>query len=156
MEKFTHVIFDHDGTLVDTTGLDPYIFEGIADLVKTLEQKGLPLYVWTARSKVSTNRILDGLNLRNSFKDICGSDTASLKPSTAGLEYLVPEAKPENVIVIGDSMGDIMGAKNFGGYAVGVTWSHGNNRAKDKFIEAGANQVFNTVVELKEFLLARI
>ena len=155
LQKITHIIFDHDGTLVDTTSLKPRIFQGVDELIRALAQREIPLFIWTARSKVSTVRILQELSLLSFFKDICGSDTATMKPSAAGPQYLVPEANPENVIVIGDSLGDIMGAKNYGAYPVGVNWFE-SQLALEKLKEAGAEEVFGRIAELKDFIFERI
>lgn len=149
-------MFDHDGTLVNTMGLSPQAYEGIMDLVQALTGREVPLYVWTARSKVSTIRILEELKLRRFFKDICGSDTANAKPSQAGLDYLVPEVDPENVVVIGDSLGDIVGAKSFGAYPVGVAWSDSVQEIEATFLKTGARSFFTDVKKLKAFLFERI
>lgn len=156
MEKITHVVFDHDGTLVDTSGLRRFLYPGIKDLLETLSQNGIPMYVWTARGKASTEKILKELNAIKYFEDICGGDTATMKPSSEGLEYLLPDISPENVIVIGDSMGDIIGAKSFGARAMGALWAHRDERAVSHFLENGATDTFLTANDFREYILEYI
>lgn len=157
LKKIKYIVFDHDGTLVNTHSFERrFAFEGIPDLLETLQQKKIPMYVWTARKKNSTKEILQECGLLKYFKDICGGDSASAKPSADGLHYLLPEASVENIIVIGDSIGDIVGAKSFGATGIGALWSHDNLRYQNVFIENGASQTFADVAELKNWILKNI
>lgn len=156
MEKITHIIFDHDGTLVNTSVYEKYVYEGLEDLIKTLFDKGIHMYVWTARGKSSTESILSSLGMRKYFRDICGQDSAPMKPSPAGIEYLIPEVNPDNVIVIGDSIGDIMGARSFGARAIGVTWERESEAAREYFMSSGAYAVYSKVADLKKLILENI
>ena len=153
LKKITHVVFDHDGTLVDTSSYERAVYPGIEDILKDLQQLGILIYVWTARSKKSAHQILTQVGLRSYIKNICGGDTARGKPSTEGLLYLLPEVSPENVVVIGDSIGDIIGAKNFGATAIGAHWAHGDNRAENMFLESGAFCNFKKTQDLKNWLI---
>ena len=56
------------------------------------------------------------------------------------------------MIVIGDSIGDIIGAKSFGATAVAVLWDKKDERAEAAFIQAGAYKTFFSPQELKLFL----
>ena len=152
MKKITHIVFDHDGTLVNTAKIPSFAYEGIEDLLKFLLENGVLLYVWTARSKESARRILDEVKLLKYFEAICGGYDALSKPSPSGIEYLVPGTSPENVVVIGDSLGDIIGGHKFGATALGAMWAHGNNYGYDGFKEHGAEESFETVASLKKFI----
>lgn len=152
LEKITHIVFDHDGTLVDTTKISRTLYPGIKELLMELNQRGIPMYVWTARDKKSTQEILSKQGVLSFFIDICGGDSAARKPSAEGLEYLLSGVNAQNVIVIGDSIGDIIGAKSFGATAVAVLWDKKDERAEAAFIQAGAYKTFFSPQELKLFL----
>lgn len=157
LKKITNIVFDHDGTLIDTNSFSKrFAYEGIADLLESLYQKNINMYVWTARKKNSTKEILQECGLLKYFKDICGGDTAQTKPSADGLHYLLPEVAVENIIVIGDSIGDIIGAKSFGATGIGALWSHDSLRYQNLFIENGASQTFDKVAELKDWIFKNI
>ncbi len=152
MEKITHIVFDHDGTLVDTTKVTRALYPGIKDLLGFLQEKGIELYVWTMRSRASTQEILQKLGVAGHFKDICGVDDAPGKPSAAGLEYLLPEVGGQNVIVIGDSLGDIIGGTSFGAHCIGASWGHGDTKAALTYKSYGAKASFLRVDDCKEYI----
>lgn len=98
-------------------------FDGIAELLETLQKQGFELYVWTARDRRSTREILMRLNLMKYFLDIRCFDDTTPKPHPAGLEELVPHLLDrKQAAVIGDSTTDMMGAKSFGSYALAAFW----------------------------------
>ncbi len=156
LEKTIHIIFDHDGTIVNTCVLPRYVFQGLTTLLQKLYDLNIPMYVWTARSKESAITSLEEQNILHFFQDVCGGQTTAPKPSPEGIEYLVPEASAENVIVIGDSIGDIIGGKMFGAFTIGALWSHGSSEYAQSFYDEGADLCVQTVDELTDFLMNRI
>lgn len=117
-----HVIFDCDGTLIDTNGPKFKCFPGIKELVQELARDCL-LYVWTARGRSSTLRILEEEGIVQYFEAFSTADDSFPKPHIAGLFDLVGRASKDSVCVIGDSANDMVGAKNFGVLALGAVWS---------------------------------
>jgi len=152
MEKITHIVFDHDGTLVGTTTMEPYLYDGITEILDFLSKRQVKLYVWTARSKDSTHAILTDLGIRSHFEAICGGHDAQSKPSPDGIEMLVSPANPQNVIVIGDSLGDIIGGVSFGAHSIGAMWGHGDPNAAIAYEQRGAKASFLKVEKLKDYL----
>lgn len=119
-----HVIFDCDGTLVDTSSYKHKLFPGIKELVVELSHENL-LYVWTARDRASTLRILGDLGISSYFESISTSDDAYPKPHVAGIAQLVGSIDKKCICIIGDSSSDMLGAKNFGVMGIGAIWNHG-------------------------------
>lgn len=117
-----HVIFDCDGTLIDTNSPKYRAFPGIKDLIQELSRDNL-LYVWTARGRSSTLRILEEEGLFNYFEGFSTADDSFPKPHVQGLFDLVGRAPKDSVCVIGDSGNDMIGAKNFGVLAIGAVWN---------------------------------
>lgn len=131
-----HVIFDCDGTLVDTSGPKYKLFPGIKELLLE-HSKDCLFYVWTARGRQSTLRILGELGIAAYFDSFSTPDDAIPKPHIAGLFNLVGNAPKHSVCVIGDSSNDILGAKNFGVLAIGASW---NNEVKPEILtDVGAD-----------------
>ncbi|WP_408096785.1 HAD family hydrolase [Peredibacter sp. HCB2-198] len=117
-----HIVFDCDGTLIDTSGSKYKLFPGIKELLAELSPHCL-LYVWTARGRSSTLRILEELGVYSYFDRFCCVDDAFPKPHVAGLIDLVGKAPKHSICVIGDSSGDMLGAKNFGVMGIGAMWN---------------------------------
>jgi phosphoglycolate phosphatase len=156
VEKITHIVFDHDGTLVNMGILEQSLFPGMYELLEFLVEEKVKLYVWTARSKASTIESLKTHKVMHLFEDICGGTDAPGKPSADGIHYLLPQINPKNVVVIGDSLGDIIGGKKFGAQTIGAMWGHQDPTAGRIYTEYGANNSFLTVNEFKEFIENKI
>lgn len=122
MTGIKHVIFDCDGTLVDTSGPKYKLFPGIKDLLEA-HAKECVFYVWTARGRASTVRILTELGIASYFDSFATPDDCFPKPHIGGLFNLVGNASKDSICVIGDSSNDILGAKSFGVMAIGASWS---------------------------------
>jgi phosphoglycolate phosphatase len=152
LKKITHIVFDHDGTLVDTTNIRRNLYPNMQELLQFLHGEGIKLYVWTARSRRSTEDILTSLGVISFFEDICGGNNAPSKPSPEGIELLLPAVNPENVIVIGDSLGDIIGGHNFGAHCIGAMWGHGDERAREAYLEHGAKESFLNLLDCKQYI----
>jgi phosphoglycolate phosphatase len=119
-----HVIFDCDGTLIDTSKPKYNLFPGIKELLQELSKDCL-LYVWTARGRSSTLRILEELGVVKYFDGFSTVDDSIPKPHIAGLLDLVGKTPKNSICVIGDTSNDIVGAKNFGVLAIGAVWGPG-------------------------------
>ncbi len=117
-----HIIFDCDGTLVDTSSYKHRLFPGIKDLLIELSKNNL-LYVWTARDRTSTLRILGDLGILSYFESLSTSDDAYPKPHVAGISQLVGSIDKQSICIIGDSSNDMLGAKNFGALGIGAIWN---------------------------------
>ena len=128
-----HVIFDCDGTLIDTSTAKYKLFPGIKELLSELSPHCM-LYVWTARGRSSTLRILEELGVYSYFDRFCTVDDSLPKPHVAGLIDLVGKAPKASICVIGDSSNDMLGAKNFGVMAIGAAW---NREAQSHFLKDG-------------------
>lgn len=147
-----NIVFDHDGTLVDTDRTGS-LFPGIYDLIHELNDESTNLYVWTARNRASTVEFLKSLGIIGEFEDIHTATNALPKPIIEGLIGMLPENfDPQKTIVIGDSYTDMIGGKKIGAKALGVCWAHTSLEQKHILKEFGADQLFDEVSELKDFI----
>lgn len=117
-----HIVFDCDGTLVDTSSFRYRLFPGIKELLTDLARENL-LYVWTARDRHSTLRILEELGVHHLFENFATISDAPPKPHIGGLASLLGTTTKSSICVIGDSSNDMLGAKSFGVMAIGATWN---------------------------------
>lgn len=117
------IVFDHDGTLVNTETPDFKVFPGIKELLVDLIQLGFTLSVWTARSHRSTVESLKRMDIAQYFTEIYGHDDGISKPHPDGLKKLAEGLDKEVVLHIGDSLGDIEGAKAFGISVIAACWN---------------------------------
>lgn len=121
-----HIIFDCDGTLIDTFGPKYQLFSGIKELLEELSKDCL-LYVWTARDRASTLRILEECGIHAYFDSFSTVDDAYPKPNPMGIAQLVGKVPKHSICVIGDSGNDILGAKSFGVLGIGALWAPNTN-----------------------------
>lgn len=135
-----HVVFDCDGTLLDTSQPKYKLFPGIKELVVELSTS-CSLYVWTARDRRSTLRILGELDIAHYFLGFSTCDDHPPKPHISGLMDLVGEFPRTSTCVIGDSSGDMLGARAYGVLALGATW---NAQVRPQaLVDSGATFIVN-------------
>ena len=121
-----HIVFDHDGTLVNTD-ISPFIlYEGIRELLDDLKSKGFILHIWTARPRRSVLKSTDDLGILIYFTDIFCSDDGPSKPNPFGLAKLTSGIGKNEILHIGDSLSDIEGAKAYGIEVVAACWNNPN------------------------------
>lgn len=89
-------------------------YPGMLDTLQRLSGR-LPLAVLTNKPVTATERVLDGLGLRQFFGETIGGDTPfGRKPATAGLLHLAKSVtiSPQQVLLVGDSAVDLATARN--------------------------------------------
>ncbi len=106
-------------------------YEGMSELLKTLESRGYRLLVWTGRDRASTLELLKKADLLRFFEELCCADDTTPKPHPAGLAKLLDGEDKSKCLHIGDSYTDIQGAKQYGIKSVGALW--GEHAEKSNF-----------------------
>ena len=126
-------------------------YPGIRELLETLQGHGHKLFVATSKPQNMSIEILEHFGLAEFFDDICGATldgTRSTKEDV--IAYLLSRNQGNGeLVMVGDTVYDILGAKAHGIPAIGVDWGYG--RATD-MIGAGAAAIAYTVEELLEML----
>ncbi len=100
------------------------LFAGIADLLSDLRAQGCKLAVATGKSRRGLNRTLAQLGMEEVFAHTRCADETRSKPHPLMLEELLEEAwmRPEQAIMVGDSIYDLAMAEQAGLAAIGVTY----------------------------------
>lgn len=122
-------------------------YEGIEDLLIRLKDDGLKLYVATSKPEKLAVDILEHFDLAKYFDEIAGATfdgTRGTKEEV--ILYLLDKVKLNGTaVMIGDTKFDIIGAKQTGLDAIGVSWGYGRRESME---EAGAEGIADTMDEL--------
>lgn len=126
-------------------------YPGIREMLEALKKDGHKLYVATSKPEQMSVDILEHFDLAKYFDGICGAtmDT-SRSTKEAVIAYLLEQnGRADNMVMVGDTKFDVIGAKMHGIPTIGVSWGFGE---VDEMIEAGAAAIANTTEELLEML----
>lgn len=129
------------------------LYEGIKEILHHLKSKGYPIGIFTGKGKTASLITLKKLGVDLYFDLIVtGNDVENHKPSPEGILKFVNHfgLKPERVLMIGDSVSDVIASKEAGIKIASVLWdSYGSKEVKTM----NSDYYFYTVAELREFLL---
>ena len=138
------------------------VYDGVADTLSMLKEKGCILSVATSKPTEPTLRILEKFGVRNYFDVVVGSNPdgtgsdkkniisqvlESLKKDHGLTEDMIDETQ---VVMIGDRRYDIEGGKACGLQTIGVLYGYGS---REEFEAAGADHIVETpndILELSE------
>lgn len=126
-------------------------YPGIRELLETLKGDGCRLYVATSKPEGMSVEILEHFDLAQYFDRICGATLdASRSTKEAVIEYLLEQnGRTDNMVMVGDTKFDILGAKAHSIPAIGVAWGYGK---VSEMREAGAVGIAETTGQLLEML----
>ena len=102
------------------------LFPGMEELVKEVKSRGYRSGLVTSRLKHTTMQGIEKFGLAPYFDDIVtAEDTTRHKPDPEPILIMLDKlgAKPQNAIMLGDTLFDIRCAKNAGVRSVLVSWS---------------------------------
>ena len=126
-------------------------YPGIAEMLAKLQAHGHKLYVATSKPEDSALQIMDHFNLSQYFVRTCGATMEDARSTKANvIAYLFETCgKGENMIMVGDTAYDVLGAKAHGIPTIGVSWGYG--KVQD-MVDAGAVAIAQDINELYELL----
>ena len=122
-------------------------YPGIRELLETLQAKGHKLYVATSKPEGMSKDILEHFDLAKYFTMICGASMDTSRSSKdAVIAYLLEESgEIGNMVMVGDTKFDVLGAKAHGIPAIGVSWGYGTVA---DMVTAGAAAIAHSTQEL--------
>ena len=137
------------------TGLfENEVYEGIHTLLQELKDKGLRLSVATSKPAVFSQKILDRFDLSKYFDFLSGSELDGARVKKADvIEYAIENlgiTDRGSILMIGDRLHDIEGARKCGVDACGVLWGYGD---RAEHTACKADYIADTLDELKEIIL---
>ncbi len=126
-------------------------YPGIRELLEALRDQGHTLYVATSKPEGMSVDILEHFGLANYFHRICGASMDTSRSSKeAVIAYLIQQnGRADNMVMVGDTKFDILGAKAHGIPAIGVSWGYGSAEDMEA---AGAAAIAHSMEELLTLL----
>lgn len=108
------------------------------DVLKTLDElkkRGFILTIASSRSKASLTDYITKFNLTDTISYVLGADDVKEgKPNPEAVNRTLKEfgIKPENAIVVGDTIFDVQMGKNAGAMTCGVTYGNGSRESLEE------------------------
>lgn len=140
-----------------TVGLfENRVYDGIPELLQELKDAGYRLLVATSKPEEYSVKICDKFELSKYFEKICGSNMDESRARKAeviayALESAgITEEGKSKVLMIGDRLHDIEGAKENGIESCGILFGYGDRPEHEK---AGADYIAETVKDLRDLLV---
>lgn len=128
-------------------------YPGIRELLEKLRAQGNRLYVATSKPEEMAVEVLEHFDLAHFFDHICGASLdRSRIAKDAVISYLLQlHGADGQMVMVGDTVFDVLGAAAHGIPAVGVAWGYGSVEEMKK---AGAAAIAVTMDELLSILQA--
>ena len=126
-------------------------YPGVRQMLENLKANGHTLYVATSKPETTSISILEHFDLAKYFTQICGATMDHSRSSKeAVIAYLLDKiGNSENMIMVGDTVYDVIGAAAHNIPAVGVSWGYGN---VEDMQNAGATAIVHNADELFIYL----
>lgn len=126
-------------------------YEGIRTFLESLKSLGYKLMIATSKPEEIAIEVLEHFDLAKYFDKICGgSMDLSRTSKEAVIAYLLEEnGRDAEMVMVGDTKFDIIGAKRHGIPAIGVSWGYGDVGEME---QAGAAAIAKTPEDLLEIL----
>lgn len=126
-------------------------YSGVKELLEALKREGCALYVATSKPEEMSVTILERFGLAPYFDRICGASTdTSRSTKDAVIAYLLECSGPkEDMVMVGDTKYDVLGARAHGIPCIGVSWGYGS---VEEMLEAGAVGIADSMAQLLELI----
>jgi len=127
------------------------LFEGVAELINTLETEGWLLGVATGKSDRGLGLCLEHHGIHARFVTLQTADRHPSKPHPSMIETAMAEtgAAPETTLMIGDTSYDMAMARAAGVLAIGVAWGY---HPRQELLTAGADYVVDQPSQIADLL----
>ena len=130
--------------------------DGIHDVLEKLKNSGYTLAVATSKPTCFAISICEKYDFSKYFDIIMGSELDGTRTKKSEIIYEVIKqlnAKPEEVVMIGDRKYDIIGAKEVGTASIGVRFGYAEDGELEKagadFIVGTPNELLTCILEMK-------
>jgi HAD superfamily hydrolase (TIGR01509 family) len=147
-EEVFRILEKYEMQSAQTTELIP----GILETLKALQKIELKLAIFTVNSKKSTDYMLKAFRLKPYFKAVVTRDSVKMiKPNPIHLETVLRKlkTKPQETLVVGDSIMDIKGAQQLNAIAAAATYGM---TSKEKLTQAGAKHFITTPTDIQKII----
>ena len=127
-------------------------YEGIREVLEALGAAGHRLYVATSKPEEMSRTILEHFDLARYFHRICGAALdGSRDTKSKVIAYLLEHCPAsDQIVMVGDTKYDVLGAAAHGIGTIGVAWGYGEVADMEA---AGAEAIARSPAQLLEMLL---
>lgn len=128
------------------------LYPGIVDLLKFLKKHRCKIALYTGKGIHTTSITLDEFGIKEYFDYVVtGNDVVNHKPSAEGIRKIMAhfDLKPEEVLMVGDSVADVKAAHEAGVQVAAALW---DSYAKDKVLRMQTDYQFHSVDELVRWM----
>lgn len=132
------------------------LYPGVLEMLSLLKNKGMKLVLATSKPTVFAVRILEYFKLTAYFDFIAGAELDGSRDKKGDvIRYALEQAGVADgnaVLMVGDRLHDIEGAKENGLDAMGVLYGFGS---REELEAAGADYIAQTVAEIPSIILCQ-
>lgn len=128
------------------------LYPGIVEILKDVKSHGRLLALFTGKGIHTTTITLEEFGLKDLFDCVVtGNDVVDHKPSAEGIRKILERfnLKPEEAVMVGDSVADIKASHAAGVKVVAVLW---DSYAKDRVMQMETDFRFHNVAEFHQWL----
>ena len=150
-EELDHAVEIYRSRYIPIGKFENCPYPGIRDLLEKLKSAGHKLYVATSKPETTSIEILEHFDMAKHFDIIAGASFDRSRSSKEDvIAYLLQQCGDyDEIIMVGDTAFDVIGAKAHGIPTVGVAWGYGK---VEDMKNAGAISISYTMDELFEAL----
>lgn len=133
------------------------VYDGVEKMLEALKESDRKLAVATSKPEVYARRILEYFHLDGYFDVVCGATFDERRVEKADIisdvlrEFAITEAQKKDVLMVGDRLHDICGAKKNGIDSLGVLFGYGG---REELEQAGADYLAASAPEAAQMILA--
>ncbi len=130
------------------------VLDGAVEILKELKQAGKITSLATSKPLVFAEKIVERYGLSEYLDYVVGADLkGGINYKDEVINEVLRQTKPNDlskVVIVGDRMHDILGAKKCGIASIGVKCGYAE---RNELEDAGADFIFQNLHEVKDFLL---
>lgn len=130
------------------------LFEGAIETLNGLKNHGFRLHLWTARDEYSARKVLKEHGIEDLFTTLSFANEVDSKPHANSLRFNWRGVGKNQVIVIGDSPSDIIGAKNIAAIGGAALWDTHSKRSS--LVATGAELFFYKMTDFRDWIVKSV
>ncbi len=128
------------------------LYPGIKQLLEFVKKRGLLVCLFTGKGSRTTQISLEKFGIGQYFDMVVtGDDVEHFKPSGDGINRIMKRfsLRPEEVLMVGDSVADIKASRESGVRVAAVVW---DSYSKENVIQTATDHLFHTVQDFRSWL----
>lgn len=127
-------------------------YPGVREMLEALKAEGCRVFVATSKPESLANEVLNHFDLAKYFEKICGATMDGSRSHKADvIRYLLAQVSGvENIVMVGDTAYDVIGAAEHQIPCIGVSWGYG---LVEDMMNAGAIKIAHSPEELAQMIL---